>query len=62
MKNRSVFGITYLMVALVACIAAAYAQQSYAVLPEIKQRVQVYCQRGNSAHSLSELQATLLLP
>lgn len=30
--------------------------------PEIKQRVQVYCQRGNHAYPLSELQATVLLP
>src|SRR5262245_52341453 len=30
--------------------------------PEIKQRVQVYCNRGNHAYPLSELQATVLLP
>ncbi len=30
--------------------------------PEIKQRVQIYCQRGNHAYPLSELQATVLLP
>ncbi|HKX33503.1 MAG TPA: aminotransferase class V-fold PLP-dependent enzyme [Blastocatellia bacterium] len=30
--------------------------------PEIKQRIQVYCQRGNHAYPLSELQATVLLP
>jgi perosamine synthetase len=30
--------------------------------PEVKQRVQVYCNRGNHAYPLSELQATVLLP
>lgn len=30
--------------------------------PEIKQRVQVYCNRGNHAYPLSELQAAVLLP
>jgi len=30
--------------------------------PEINQRVQVYCNRGNHAYPLSELQATVLLP
>jgi dTDP-4-amino-4,6-dideoxygalactose transaminase len=30
--------------------------------PEIRQRVQVYCNRGNHAYPLSELQATVLLP
>jgi perosamine synthetase len=30
--------------------------------PEIKQRAQVYCNRGNHAYPLSELQATVLLP
>jgi perosamine synthetase len=30
--------------------------------PEIKQRVQLYCNRGNHAYPLSELQATVLLP
>ena len=30
--------------------------------PEIRQRTQVYCQRGNHAYPLSELQATVLLP
>ena len=30
--------------------------------PEIKQRVQIYCNRGNHAYPLSELQATVLLP
>jgi len=30
--------------------------------PEIKQRVQVYCNRGNHVFPLSELQATVLLP
>ena len=30
--------------------------------PEIKQRVHVYCNRGNHAYPLSELQATVLLP
>jgi perosamine synthetase len=29
---------------------------------EVKQRVQVYCNRGNHAYPLSELQATVLLP
>jgi dTDP-4-amino-4,6-dideoxygalactose transaminase len=30
--------------------------------PEIRQRAQVYCNRGNHAYPLSELQATVLLP
>ena len=30
--------------------------------PEVKQRIQVYCNRGNHAYPLSELQATVLLP
>src|SRR5262249_4679498 len=30
--------------------------------PEIRQRAQVYCNRGNHAYPLSELQATALLP
>jgi perosamine synthetase len=30
--------------------------------PEIKQRAQTYCNRGNHAHPLSELQAAALLP
>lgn len=30
--------------------------------PTIKQRVQLYCNRGNHAYPLSELQATVLLP
>lgn len=30
--------------------------------PEIKQRVQVYCNRGNHAYPLSELQAAVVLP
>jgi perosamine synthetase len=30
--------------------------------PEIRQRAQVYCNRGNHAFPLSELQATVLLP
>ena len=30
--------------------------------PEIKQRVQIYCNRGNHAYPLSELQATVLIP
>jgi perosamine synthetase len=30
--------------------------------PEIRQRAQVYCNRGNHAYPLSELQATAILP
>jgi perosamine synthetase len=30
--------------------------------PEVKQRIQVYCNRGNHAYPLSELQATVLFP
>ena len=30
--------------------------------PEIRQRAQIYCNRGNHAYPLSELQATVLLP
>lgn len=30
--------------------------------PEVNQRIQVYCNRGNHAYPLSELQATALLP
>ncbi len=30
--------------------------------PEIRQRTQLYCNRGNHAYPLSELQATVLLP
>jgi len=30
--------------------------------PEVKQRIQIYCNRGNHAYPLSELQATVLLP
>ncbi|MBO0797584.1 MAG: aminotransferase class V-fold PLP-dependent enzyme [Blastocatellia bacterium] len=30
--------------------------------PEVKQRVHIYCNRGNHAYPLSELQATVLLP
>jgi perosamine synthetase len=30
--------------------------------PEIRQRAQVYCNRGNHAYPLSEIQATVLLP